>query len=310
MSNSYGGLESDVGASERAAYDHPGVVVTAASGDSGWDNWDFIAETGFAPAEPDAPAVLATVVSVGGTALKLNADATRKTEAVWNDSGRPSREEFKQFAATGSGCSHLGDRAGLAAVAGRLGEHRLLGAIASTMTSPPSATLYGFDIYDSLVYEEAFKPGWLTVGGTSLSVAARRRAIRPGGRLARRELPGAHPLRPPRSGRSAVRRQIRGQRLLRRRSAGRLRRAEINELLGEVDCEGHDRLQRRCRLRRAGRGGRAARPGRVRAGAGAAVTKAATSLTASSAVLNATVNPKGNAVTGCAFEYGPPLPMA
>ena len=35
-----------------------------------------------------------------------------------------------------------------------------------------------------------------------------------------------------------------------------------------------------------------------------ATTKAATSLTASSAVLNATVNPKGNAVSGCTFEYG------
>ena len=105
VSNSYGGLESDVGAPERAAYDHPGVVVTAASGDSGYDNWDFLVETGVAPGEPDAPAVLASVVAVGGTALKLNLSGTRKTETVWNDSGRPSREEFKQFAATGSGCS-------------------------------------------------------------------------------------------------------------------------------------------------------------------------------------------------------------
>ena len=71
VSNSYGGLESDVGAPERAAYDHPGVVVTAASGDSGYDNWDFLVETGVAPGEPDAPAVLASVVAVGGTALTL-----------------------------------------------------------------------------------------------------------------------------------------------------------------------------------------------------------------------------------------------
>jgi hypothetical protein len=35
-----------------------------------------------------------------------------------------------------------------------------------------------------------------------------------------------------------------------------------------------------------------------------AVTKAATSLTASSAVVNGSVNPKGNAVSACVFEYG------
>src|SRR5439155_24561564 len=57
VSNSYGGLENEVGASERAAYDHPAVVVTAAAGDSGWDNWDFLLERGAAPGEPDAPAV-------------------------------------------------------------------------------------------------------------------------------------------------------------------------------------------------------------------------------------------------------------
>jgi hypothetical protein len=40
--------------------------------------------------------------------LKLNENGTRSSETVWNDSGRPSHEEeFKQYSATGGGCSTL-----------------------------------------------------------------------------------------------------------------------------------------------------------------------------------------------------------
>jgi hypothetical protein len=40
--------------------------------------------------------------------LKLNENGTRKSETVWNDSGRPShKEEFKQYSATGGGYSTL-----------------------------------------------------------------------------------------------------------------------------------------------------------------------------------------------------------
>ena len=87
VSNSYGGFETEFGASEIAAYDHPGTVVTAASGDSGYLNWDFVFELGAAPGLPDAPAALPTVVSVGGTSLKLKASGARKSETVWNGTG-------------------------------------------------------------------------------------------------------------------------------------------------------------------------------------------------------------------------------
>jgi hypothetical protein len=83
---------------------------------------------------------------------------------VWNDSGRPSdEEEFKQYNATGGGCSTLFaapswqlDTPGWTNMA--CGTKRLdndVAAVADPYT--------GFDIYD---IEEG---GWLTIGGTSLS---------------------------------------------------------------------------------------------------------------------------------------------
>ena len=98
-------LRGRLGAGETAAYDHPGTVVTAASGDSGYLNWDFVFEAGAAPGLPDVPAALPTVVSVGGTTLKLKASGARKSETVWNGTGRPNREELRQIAGRGGGCS-------------------------------------------------------------------------------------------------------------------------------------------------------------------------------------------------------------
>ena len=49
VSNSYGGLESSFGASEQAAYDHPGVVIAASAGDSGYLNWDDVVRAGPSP---------------------------------------------------------------------------------------------------------------------------------------------------------------------------------------------------------------------------------------------------------------------
>ena len=39
--------------------------------------------------------------------LSWSVHGTRESETVWNDSGRPSVEEFKQYSATGGGCSTL-----------------------------------------------------------------------------------------------------------------------------------------------------------------------------------------------------------
>ena len=66
MSNSYGALESDMGAHEQAAYDHPCTVIAAAAGDAGYLNWDESPNRRDAPDMPDVPASLVTGVAVGG----------------------------------------------------------------------------------------------------------------------------------------------------------------------------------------------------------------------------------------------------
>jgi hypothetical protein len=169
VSNSYGAPESQMGEAEHAAYNHPGVAIVAGAGDDGYLNWDFIAAFLTAPAMPDAPASLPTVVAVGGTSLKLKTNGTRKSESVWNDSGRPSHKDFKRFSATGGGCSTLFTApAWQESVPGwantGCGTKRLdndISAVGDPFT--------GFDVYDSYVYELEFTPGWMTVGGTSLS---------------------------------------------------------------------------------------------------------------------------------------------
>ncbi|HEY5344290.1 MAG TPA: S8 family serine peptidase, partial [Solirubrobacteraceae bacterium] len=165
VSNSYGGSEEAGG--EEAAYKHPGVVITASAGDQGYYGWDYVFEGHghAAPARPEMPASYPSVVAVGGTSLKLNENGTRNSETVWNDSGRPShKEEFKQYNATGGGCSTLltapswqQNVPGWANTA--CGTKRLdndIAAVADPYT--------GFDIYDSYG-----GPGWETIGGTSLS---------------------------------------------------------------------------------------------------------------------------------------------
>jgi len=124
---------------------------------------------------PTSPAALATVVAVGGTSLHLNANGTRSSESVWNDSGRPSHtEEFKQYSATGGGCSTLftapswqQDTPGWSHTA--CGTKRLDNDI-SAVADP----YRGFDIYDSYncgksCEEGGIGKGWITIGGTSLS---------------------------------------------------------------------------------------------------------------------------------------------
>jgi subtilase family serine protease len=73
ISNSYGGSEFSSETSLASAYNHPGVAITASSGDSGYG--------------AQAPAAFNTLTAVGGTSLTLNADGTRKSETVWSGAG-------------------------------------------------------------------------------------------------------------------------------------------------------------------------------------------------------------------------------
>jgi hypothetical protein len=178
VSNSYGGPEVDLGASRQAAYAHPGVVIAAATGDDGYDDWaayvnGTAGEPGTArePAQrPNMPAALPSVVAVGGTTLELEEDGARESETVWNGDG--SRDEsFFVFGqpegATGGGCSNFftaqpwqRNAPGFAATG--CGERRLAADVAAV-----ADPLTGFDIYDT--YATRAGREWMTAGGTSLS---------------------------------------------------------------------------------------------------------------------------------------------
>ncbi|HTZ85415.1 MAG TPA: PKD domain-containing protein [Solirubrobacteraceae bacterium] len=175
VSNSFGAPEVAFGASERSAFDHPGVPIVASTGDSGWDNWNLL----FPEVRmPNDPASLPTVVAVGGTNLQLNADGTRFQEKVWNNNNpetdTPEQREEGLYVkgATGGGCSNRSsaqpwqrDIAGFAATGCGTGRP---GADVSAVGAPKT----GLDIYDTYNCGEkcaGADEGWVRIGGTSLS---------------------------------------------------------------------------------------------------------------------------------------------
>ena len=175
VSNSYGGPEAAV---EQAAYNHPGVVITAATGDLGYDDWTYINELEESeppePSErPNIPASLPSVVAVGGTTLDLHEDGSRASETVWNGNGPGDSSEYIE-GASGGGCStiftaQLWQRDVPGFGASGCGTKRLDADVAAD-ADPYS----GLDIYDSYKCfrycpEKTVKGGWLTVGGTSLA---------------------------------------------------------------------------------------------------------------------------------------------
>jgi subtilase family serine protease len=135
ISNSYGG--SDTG--RRAAYNHPGIAITASSGDFGFG--------------VESPASYNSVVAVGGTTLTLGPGDTYASERVWSGAG--------------SGCSTLNtarpfqrSTAGWAAT-GCLTQR----GVADVAADADPAT--GAAVYDTTPYQG--RTGWFTVGGTSLA---------------------------------------------------------------------------------------------------------------------------------------------
>jgi len=172
VSNSYGGAESGYTAADEAAYSHPGVVTTVASGDNGWDGWDQLNTGGSSDNMPYAPAAFNTVVAVGGTSLYLNQSGSRASETVWNDDGPQDfyGSNLGLTGATGGGCSTLiAAKPWQSHVSGygatMCGSKRL-----STDVAAVADPLTGFDIYDSYDPSGGGDPyGWVTVGGTSLA---------------------------------------------------------------------------------------------------------------------------------------------
>jgi subtilase family serine protease len=138
ISNSYGGGEWS-GESSITAYNHPGIAITASSGDSGYGS-------SFPAADPH-------VVAVGGTTLTLGAGDAWAGETVWSGAG--------------SGCSSY-----LAAQSWQTGLSSwsptgcgTKRGIADVAADADPAT--GAAVYDTTTYQG--RSGWFKVGGTSLS---------------------------------------------------------------------------------------------------------------------------------------------
>jgi hypothetical protein len=149
---------------DSAAFNHPGIVITAAAGDYGYLNWGFSG-----PLEPEEiekgsvnyPASSPHVVAVGGTRLELSGSLDSsprewESEPVWNGYG-----------ATGSGCSAFAappwqlETADWSSVG--CGSRRAVADVAA------DADLYtGVAIYDSTPHGSV-PPYWTTGDGTSVA---------------------------------------------------------------------------------------------------------------------------------------------
>jgi Subtilase family len=166
ISNSWGGPEST---GDSSAFNHPGIVITAASGDDGYLNWDQYAtrnESGSSYFQgADYPAASPHVVSVGGTSLELTAEGAWASESPWNAAS--SNE-----GAGGSGCSgslqapswqrEVADWAEVGC-----GTYR-----ANADVSADADPSTGVNVYDSTPYPEGGKtvvPNWVPIGGTSVA---------------------------------------------------------------------------------------------------------------------------------------------
>ncbi len=124
ISDSWGGPGQGVTAAEddASAFKHPGIVITAASGDNGYLDWaaEEPSERGFA----DYPASSPHVVAVGGTRLLQNHGAW-EGETMWNDGGQNTEGEIEGAALVGAAAALGTRRSVLAANRLRLGIGRL-----------------------------------------------------------------------------------------------------------------------------------------------------------------------------------------
>jgi subtilase family serine protease len=130
ISNSYGGADAS-DATFGAFYNHPGIAVTASSGDSGFG--------------AQYPATSHYVTAVGGTHLTIGGGSRGWTETVWSGAG--------------SGCSAF--NAPLSGAASfNTGCANRAEADVSAVADPNT----GVAVYDTFR-----EPGWLVFGGTSVA---------------------------------------------------------------------------------------------------------------------------------------------
>jgi subtilase family serine protease len=129
ISNSYGGSEYSNEVSDQSHYHHPGIAITASSGDSGYG--------------VQFPASSQYVTAVGGTTLNKASTSRGWSETVWSGAGSGCSAYIpKPSWQTDSGCSR-----------------RTVADVAAD--ADPNT---GVSVYDT--YHET---GWLVFGGTSVA---------------------------------------------------------------------------------------------------------------------------------------------
>jgi subtilase family serine protease len=129
ISNSYGGSDS----AQMSAYDHPGVAITASTGDSGYGI--------------ESPASFKTVVAVGGTSLSRAGNSRGWSEKAWSGAG--------------SGCSTLNGKPSW-----QTGATQCSGKATADVSAVADPNT-GVAVYDSTAYQG--RSGWQVYGGTSAS---------------------------------------------------------------------------------------------------------------------------------------------
>ena len=133
ISNSYGGGESSSDPTyDSQYYNHPGIMITASSGDGGYG--------------VEYPAASKYVTAVGGTSLSTSTNARGWTESAWSGAG--------------SGCSAYDTKPSWQADTGC---SKRTVADVSAVADPNT----GVAVYDSYAYQGT--SGWLVFGGTSAS---------------------------------------------------------------------------------------------------------------------------------------------
>lgn len=154
ITNSWGGPSEPE--FDAPAFIHPGVVITAAAGDSGYDDW---LEGG---GGANYPASSPHVVAVGGTRLRQKA-GTWEAESVWNDGA-----EGENYGAGGGGCSAVYAAPTWQSKVANWAQIGCAGKRAVADVSADADPLTGVNVYDSTASPYGEK-GWMQIGGTSVA---------------------------------------------------------------------------------------------------------------------------------------------
>jgi subtilase family serine protease len=149
IANSYGVPEVGHG-NLASSYSHPGIAITAGSGDNGF------------PAGPQIPAAFSTVVAVGGTTLQTARNARGWSESVWN---QLNNSDAASPGAGGSGCSAVVSKPSWQQDKGCAG--RTISDVAFDADSYSSPAAFYYTITDP-----QGNAGWQEWGGTSVGAPA------------------------------------------------------------------------------------------------------------------------------------------